>query len=118
MSQSKRPWDNIGTVTIPPQVANVKRKAVSRLSVSSILNDPSDNDDSDQEMTSVTIESTSAALSEVRSVPSSFTSPRRSTSPVSARLGRVSGNIREQQLSRRGICFGMVWSNWCSQYED
>ncbi|KAL9064366.1 MAG: hypothetical protein Q9161_008922 [Pseudevernia consocians] len=105
MSRSKRRWDNIGTGTIPSEVASVKRRAVSRLSVPFFLNDSSIDDNSDQDMTSITIESTSAALSEVRSVPSSSTSPRRSTSPASTQLGHVSGKIGEQQPSRRGVCF-------------
>ena len=111
MSQSKRRWENIGTVTIPSEVAGVKKRAVSRLSVPSILNEASDDDDSDQDMTSITIESTSAASSELHSVSSFPTSPRRSTSPASAELGHVSREIGQPQPKRGRVCFGLVGSN-------
>ena len=111
MSHHKRPWDNIPTVTNPSGVARAKRRAVSRLSVHSILNDASDDDDSDQDITSVTVESTSTALSEVCSALSASSSPRKTTSPAFGQSGSVSGNVGEQWPSRRGICFGMVRSN-------
>lgn len=117
MSQSKRTWANIGTVTISSEVASVKRRAVSRCSISSILNDASDDNESDQDMTSITTESTSAALGEVCNLPSTSTSPWRSTSPASAQLGYVSRKIGEQRPSKRGICFGMVGSTSRSHFE-
>ena len=108
MSHSKRPWNNIGSVTIPSEVPPVKRR---RPSVSSNLNDASDDVYSDQDMTSVTGESTSTALSSVRSALSASPSPQKITDPAFPQSRRVSGNIGEQWPGRRGTCFGMVRSN-------
>lgn len=113
MSHSKRPWDS--TVTIPSEVAPIKRRAVSRLSNPSTLNDASGDDLSDQDMASVTAQSTSTALSEVHSAlsESASSSSRSTPTPASAPSDSLSANTREQWPSRRGICFGMVRSNQC-----
>lgn len=112
MSPPKRPWDDIGTVTSPSEIALVKRRAVSRLSIASILNDTSDDgDSSDQFMTSITEGSTPTNLSSVHSTLSVSSSPRKTTSPGLAQLGTVTGNIGEQGPSSKMICFGMVRSN-------
>ncbi len=108
MSHSKRPWDNISSATIPSEVPLVKRR---RPSVSSNLNDASDDVYSDHEMTSVTEESISTALSSVRSALNASPSPQKITNPAFPQSRRVSGNNGEQWPDRRGTCFGMVRSN-------
>lgn len=108
MSHPKRPWDNFDTVTSPFGDGPVKRRAVSHRRSPSILSDASDSSSSDQDITSVTVDITSRALSPVRSILSTPLSPRKTTSPASVRSGSVSGNVGEQRPSKRVICFGMV----------
>ena len=113
MSRGKRARDSVGSVALPSECNPIKRRAGSHLGIPSMFNnaknDPCNDDvDSDWDMTSSTVESTSTALSELHSTSSVSPSPQEFSSPPISQSCSVSETVTEQCPSGKGICFGMV----------
>lgn len=110
MSHSKRHWEDLDTTITPPEGARVKRRTISHVKCSFGPNSASDGESSDQDMTSFTLESTSTPSSVVSSISRPSESVGRAMSLATAQSGSVAGDTGDEWPSKRGTCFGMVWS--------